>query len=75
MWGCHAGWGQDKGSETLSFNVPQRGNANPMGRSALAGGMGLRMRWWTRLKADENVSGGEGDHEDEGGGPPHPLHG
>lgn len=34
--------------------------------------MGMRWFW---LKADENVSGGEGDHEDERGGPPDPIEG
>ena len=51
------------------------GSHPPNGTLCPGGGMGLGMRWWTRLKADENVSGGEGDHEDEGGGPPHPIHG
>jgi hypothetical protein len=36
---------------------------------------GPQLLRWTRLKADENVAGGECDHEDEGGGPPHPIHG
>ena len=36
--------------------------------------MDMGMRWFW-LKADENVSGGEGDHEDESGGPPDPIEG
>ena len=36
-WAAMPGWGQDKGSETLSFSMPQRGRILPMRRVALAG--------------------------------------
>ena len=66
--------GYERGIGTVIVQFAPTGPRQANGTRCPDGGMGMGMRWFW-LKADENVSGGEGDDEDECGGPPDPIEG